>query len=108
MIRADGKLTRGGRLMRTLIAACALAAALVLGPQALAEDSTPRTEVVEGSHHNFDTYTVVAGQTLWDIARAVGPAGSDPQVVIRGIVELNGLTSSAVVAGQQLLLPDYS
>ena len=42
---------------------------------------------------------------MWSIARArVGPEG-DPRPYILEIRELNGLRSSALVAGQELVLP---
>lgn len=108
VVRSNGTLTQTGRLMRTVVGVLLLAGALVLGPQAFAGGGTDAASGgVEGAHSNFDTYTVVAGQTLWEIATQVGPSGVDPQLVVKQILELNGLTSSAVAAGQQILLPDF-
>ena len=45
------------------------------------------------------------GQTLWSIARArVGPEG-DPRPLIQDIRELNGMVTSELQVGQQLVLP---
>jgi LysM repeat protein len=45
------------------------------------------------------------GQTLWSIARArIGPQG-DPRPLIQDIRELNGMATSELQVGQQLVLP---
>ena len=98
---ADGqtslKLTRRGRLALTLLTAAVLAGAGVVGAQtALAGDgaAAPQTEVV----------IVQPGETLWSIAGEAVP-GADRRDVIIDIQQLNGLSSSQVVAGQTLVVP---
>ena len=44
------------------------------------------------------------GQSLWSVAENADP-GADTRVVIQQIAELNGLTGSAVFAGQRLWVP---
>lgn len=48
---------------------------------------------------------VGAGETIWDVARRVAPR-SDQRAVAQRIRQLNGMVESAVVPGQQLLVPD--
>ena len=50
------------------------------------------------------SYTVRAGQSLWQIAKVVAP-NQDPRVTISQIEDLSGLAGSHVVAGQQLVVP---
>lgn len=52
----------------------------------------------------MQTITVAAGQTLWAIAENVAP-NEDPRATIYAIQKINGLTTSAVVAGQQIIVP---
>ncbi|HWC32414.1 MAG TPA: LysM peptidoglycan-binding domain-containing protein [Actinomycetota bacterium] len=51
------------------------------------------------------TYVVRSGDTLWRIARGrVGEAG-DPRPLIARIVQVNGLASSALQPGTELVVP---
>lgn len=52
-----------------------------------------------------ERYVVQAGDTLWDIARAlVGPEG-DPRPVVADIREANGLGTAVLRSGEVLRLP---
>jgi hypothetical protein len=50
------------------------------------------------------TYTVLAGESLWDIAGEIAPE-EDPRAVIDQIRKSNGLQGAEVFPGQQLILP---
>ncbi len=50
------------------------------------------------------SHTVGAGDTLWDLARAIDPQ-ADPRPIVDRIQQLNGLSSSALEVGRQLWLP---
>lgn len=52
------------------------------------------------------THSVMPGDTLWSIAKAVNP-GVDNRDVVQEIEKLNGMESSRIVAGQVLLVPIY-
>ena len=47
---------------------------------------------------------VDAGQTVWDIARAHAPSGTDPRAYVDAVIDLNDL-DGAPEAGQRLRLP---
>jgi hypothetical protein len=52
-----------------------------------------------------ERYVVQPGDTLWEIARVrVGPE-ADPRPLVDGIRELSGLETSALRAGEVLLVP---
>jgi nucleoid-associated protein YgaU len=95
---------RGRRLARTLIVALALVAALAVAlawrtPSVAAGDSAALSATT--------TVVVQPGQTLWQLARDVAP-NSDVRETIARIKDLNGLSgagSSAVLPGQQLVVP---
>lgn len=92
------RITRRGRLSITLAFAVVLAALGVAGgSQALAGSETQPVPV--------QSVTVLPGDTLWSIAQQGAAPGEDVRDVIAEIVELNGLESSAVYAGQQLTVP---
>ncbi|MFT0847869.1 LysM peptidoglycan-binding domain-containing protein [Actinomycetaceae bacterium L2_0104] len=53
-----------------------------------------------------DVVVVQAGDTLWSVASAV-PGAPSVSTAVADIQELNGLGSSALSVGQDLLLPRY-
>lgn len=93
------RITRRGRLALTLLVSTVAAAVVgVLGTgQATAGDAVRDAAAVE--------VVVVPGDTLWGIASESASPGEDVRDVIAEIVELNGLPSSGVVAGQTLVVP---
>ena len=54
-----------------------------------------------------ETHIVQTGDTLWTIADRVTPPGEDVRNSIEQIKELNDLTASLIVPGQQLLVPSH-
>ena len=88
------RMTRRGRLV-----VVALALLVVLLPGAWRAVATAQ---VEGP--STVAVTVQPGDTLWGIASAIDP-GADPRGLIAEIREVNGLTQSGLVPGQQLQVP---
>ena len=102
LIRSDGHLNQRGRLLRTGLALAIMISALIVGPRAFAAD--------QGSESGdaplaYDTYTVVEGETLWSIANDVAGDGSSTRETLSTIQQLNGLSGSIVMPGQQLRVP---
>ncbi|MDP3952759.1 LysM peptidoglycan-binding domain-containing protein [Microbacterium sp.] len=92
--------TRGRRLLVTLAAlpvAAGIGFAALSGGSALASGETVATA-------DFDTVTVMPGDTLWAIAEDVAPT-EDPRTVINEIEKLNALSSGSLQVGQQLAIP---
>jgi LysM repeat protein len=91
-------LTSRGRLLLVLALAAVLFAAFSLGRTAseAADTTAPEPARVQ--------VTVQPGETLWGVAQRIAP-DADPRQVVRMIREVNGLDSSALQVGQQLLLP---
>jgi len=50
-------------------------------------------------------YVVASGDTLWGIASAVAPPGSDVRRFIADIGRLSGIEGSVIHPGQVLLIP---
>ena len=91
------RLTRRGRLTVFLLA-LGLGLAGMLGNQvANAGTAAPGVPV--------DTYTVRAGETLWDIAVGLAGTGDDVRDVVDHLIALNDLPGAGLTAGQQILLP---
>lgn len=90
------RLTRRGRLVVVLLAALVLLAG-IQGGQALADGPSRALEVT--------SYTVGAGETLWEIAAASARPGEDVRDVVLELQSLNGLATAGLDAGQELLLP---
>ncbi len=67
---------------------------------ARAESATGATPVV--------VYTVQSGDTLWDYASSITPAGDDVNETVDTLVRLNNLDSVSLQAGQRLLVPSQS
>lgn len=93
-------LNRRGRLARTLVVlSLAIVAASVAGGQAGA--STASKSAAEQS---FITVTVAPGDTVWSLANHVGD-GTDAGALVSAIIEINGLGSGDLSAGQKIRIP---
>lgn len=91
------RLTRRGRGLVILVIAVATLAGFGMGAlraKATTADDPPRQRVV----------TIRPGDTLWALAQRVDPYG-DPRTTIERIKERNDLETSAVQAGQRLVVP---
>ena len=97
---APMRLTRRGRiLVGTLVAL-----PIVIGAYFIGMGSTSAGADSVQSVTNFETVTVMPGDTLWSIAQDVAP-NADAQAVVAGIEELNQLDTLTVQPGQKLAIP---
>jgi len=98
---APVRLTRRGRLLLTL-----LTLVLAVGAAVLATGSGSAVAGLVGGPQPAATQqvTVRPGETLWAIAERTAP-GVDPRETVAELMDLNALSTSAVQAGQVLLLP---
>ena len=92
---------RGRRLARTVVVVLALLAALLLS---VASRQTPVQAGTGRAVTATTTVVVQPGQTLWTVARGLS-ADADLRETVARIQELNGLTSSTVRPGQNLIVP---
>jgi len=89
------RVKRRGRVLLVL----ALVTLAVLGlPRIFAVDA-------EAPGGGMTRVVVQAGDTLWDLAKAHGPAGVDPRRTVDRIRRVNGLTTARIHPGQELLIP---
>lgn len=93
------RLTRRGRVVAAVLGTV-LTLTAALSAQSAAAGSPADAVPVRA-------LTVAAGQTLWDIAGSVAAQGEDPRDVVAKLMELNGLTDGALVAGQQIFVPAH-
>ena len=84
------------KLIRALVAVIAVLVATIAPFSATA--SAEKVDV------SFDYVTVNSGDSMWELAKYYAP-GEDPRDWIADVVNLNGLTSTDLVAGQQIALP---
>lgn len=98
--RVRTHLTRRGRVV---LAAIVVLPALVFGGVIVA-NSAAAAGAGSSFSASFRHVTVQPGQSLWLIAQRIAPT-SDPRDVVGAIVDLNGLSSSVVQAGQRLAIP---
>lgn len=97
LMRADGRLTRQGRLFRTFLGLGVLLGALFVGTQAVADGSEAPTVV--------DTHTVAQGETLWEIAAEYRASGENTRDVVQEIMDLNGMSTATLLEGEQIFVP---
>lgn len=90
-------LTQRGRLVVALIALAVLLGGSLAATRATAEGPTSAPEV--------QRHVVVSGDTLWALATGVARPGEDVRDAVRDIEQLNGMSSVALTAGQEILLP---
>lgn len=91
------RLTARGRLVVVVLALTAALGVTFASQQAAAGQAPPAVPVA--------THTVAAGETLWQIAGEVAGAGADVRETVSTLMDLNGLDSAALTAGQELLVP---
>jgi len=91
------RLTRRGRFVVAVIATLVALFGVFASQRAVAGEP--------GSAVAVTPRTVVAGETLWDIASSQAAPGQDVREVIDALVELNSLSGSDLQAGQELLVP---
>jgi hypothetical protein len=92
------RLTLRGRIVFGLVAALLMSAVLLLwGGRAVA--SSPGTALEVRVH------TVAPGETLWQHAKALAGSGEDVRDVVAQLIDLNGLDSANLQAGQRIVLP---
>lgn len=101
--RSEVRLTRRGRLIRTVTASALLLGMVAVGAERLTGEPA---RAVAGPAGPVITASVVVehGDSLWVIAQRVAPA-SDPREVVHRMRELNGLRSNLIQPGQVLLVP---
>ena len=51
------------------------------------------------------SYTVKPGDTLWSYAESITPRGGDVSQTVDELMNLNNLDSSALTAGQRIIVP---
>ena len=98
--RVRTRLTRRGRVV---LAALIVLPVLVFGG-VVAANSAAQAGTDTSFSASFHHVTVQPGESLWVIAERLAPA-SDPRDVVGAIVDLNGLSSTVVQAGQRLAIP---
>jgi len=91
------RLTRRGRAVVSLLAVLAGAAVTFASQQAVAGEG--------GGAVPVNTRTVVAGETLWQIAGEYARPGQDVRDVVDELMELNGFHTGELRAGQEVLVP---
>jgi LysM repeat protein len=91
------RLTLRGRLVLIVLAALLLSGIGVLAKAATSSASGPAVT----SHAMI---TVQPGDTLWSIATKAAP-NADPRATVQRIVDLNGMSGTAIASGEQLRLP---
>ena len=96
------RLTRRGRIV-----VAAAAALLVILLSLLATGSawaTSHSSPPRDADRGVAQVVVLPGQSLWSVAETADP-DADPQAVMQQIIELNGLTSDVIQAGEELWVP---
>ncbi|GHG56415.1 hypothetical protein GCM10012320_28870 [Sinomonas cellulolyticus] len=100
------RLTRRGRVVLIVIPAFLAALALLVAWAALMAPAHASAEHLEGPGGAV-AVTVQPGESLWTIAQERVP-DQDPRVTISQIRELNDLTGSRVLPGDQIFVPTAS
>lgn len=97
------RLTRRGRLLFVGLPLMLLAALLVTTLGLFNSPATASTENPSTTTSNV-SYTVRSGDTVWNVAGVIAD-GRDTRDVVQSIMDMNGLETSVIQVGQQILLP---
>jgi nucleoid-associated protein YgaU len=90
---------------RVVVLLTSVALALVLLFAFVITAAADQADASIGGETATVTHVVRSGDTLWDIAVAAAPAGSDVRDAVEDIKRINGLTSSLIMPGQVLIVP---
>jgi LysM domain len=96
------RLTRRGRVVVAVLAALLVTVISLLA--AGAAEATNHALPPSAARQNLVQVVVRPGQSLWSVAESTDP-DQDTRAVVQQIVDLNGLSSDVVFAGQQLWVP---
>lgn len=91
--------TPATRVRRWVAAIVLAAAALIVAPQAFAQDP--------GAPAATDTHVVADGETLWSIAQSITPADRELRDTVATLKTMNVMESSTIHRGDQLIVPIY-
>jgi Tfp pilus assembly protein FimV len=91
------RLTRRGRVVVAILAMVGATYVTFASQQAVAGSGADAVPVA--------TRTVVAGETLWEIAGEYAEPGQDVREVVDHLMDLNALEGGSLRAGQELLVP---
>jgi hypothetical protein len=95
------RLTKRGRAVFTTLAALPLAVAAFV--YAINGGNATAT-MDEAPAQSYEYVTIVAGQSLWEVAGDIAPT-ADPRDVVADILSFNGMSSAELFPGQRLALP---
>ena len=96
-VETEFRLTRRGRRALAAAGVGVLLALTGWGSGALADQPVEPIQTT--------TYTFLPGESLWQVAAANTLPGQDVREVLDQIMELNGMTTSAVQAGDMIRVP---
>jgi hypothetical protein len=96
------RLTRRGRVVVAALAVLLVTVISLLA--ASAAEATNHAPSPGAARQNLVRVVVSPGQSLWSVAESTDP-DQDTRAVVQQIVDLNGLSSDVVFAGQQLWVP---
>ncbi|MEE8701827.1 LysM peptidoglycan-binding domain-containing protein [Bifidobacterium crudilactis] len=91
------RLTLRGKVTAAVVALCMAAGVVALASPERADSASGAVAVT--------SYTVQPGDTLWAYASRITPHGEDVSETVNELVDLNNLESTALVAGQRLIVP---
>ncbi|MCR8670353.1 LysM domain-containing protein [Agrococcus sp. HG114] len=94
---------RGRRALALLVAAPALALGALAGGGLIGDAVSGAVAASTAHSAEFETITVVPGQSLWQIAQSIAPE-ADPRDVVAEIEMLNGI-AGAIQPGERLAIP---
>jgi hypothetical protein len=96
------RLTRRGRVVVAALAVLLVTVISLLA--ASAAQATNHAPSPGAARQNLVQVVVGPGQSLWSVAESADP-DQDTRAVVQQIVDLNGLSSDVVFAGQRLWVP---
>jgi LysM repeat protein len=96
--RAHMKITLRGKITAAILALCMASGVVAMVTPDKADSASGAIAVT--------SYTVRPGDSLWTYAASITPSGEDVSQTVKELVDLNNLDSTALVAGQRLVVPD--
>jgi hypothetical protein len=100
----QGQMSPSARKFLRSTVVLGLAAASIFGFVTTAMATGSAANSSQAASSNFEYVTISAGQTLWGLAESMAP-NTNPQDWMQEVVNLNNLTSTDLIPGQRIAVP---
>jgi hypothetical protein len=68
---------------------------------------TGQNQALSITKPTYTEVTVIAGDTLWELAKSYGPEGQDIRKIVHTMCKINNVSAERLQPGQKIMIPAY-